>query len=130
MDTLPWHVQLKIYQGIGIDSLRTLGIKPGKLKVPATLTESLGKSLKLRMTAPEGSDKWVARVVMPITGTPRQYVVQRRSDDGPIEMIVRHEQSFMVYNFTALKNLTTVFLFKDEEPADIRTGPNVQLMRI
>ena len=34
MDKLPWDLQIKIYTRIGIDGMRNLGIKPGKLKVP------------------------------------------------------------------------------------------------
>ena len=37
MDTLPWHLQLKIYKDIGIDTCRSLKIKPGKLIIPEAL---------------------------------------------------------------------------------------------
>ena len=48
IDTLPWHLQLKIYKDIGIDTCRSLNIKPGKLKIPEAFKESLERSLKLK----------------------------------------------------------------------------------
>ena len=49
MDILPWHLQLKIYKDIGIDTCRSLNIKPGKLKIPEAFKESLERSLKLKL---------------------------------------------------------------------------------
>ena len=45
MDTLPWDLQLKIYTRIGIDGMKNLGIKPGKLKVPEALKESITRCM-------------------------------------------------------------------------------------
>ena len=47
MNTLPWHLQLKIYKDIGIDTCRSLKIRPGKLIIPEALKESLNRSFKL-----------------------------------------------------------------------------------
>ena len=80
MDTLPWHLQIKIYNGIGIDTLRKLGIKPGKLKVQQTFKESLEKCLLNKICIRTTPDGWQTLVTLKIIGTNKFYDFYRRSE--------------------------------------------------
>ena len=82
MDVLPWHVQLKIYKGIGIDNMRKLGIKPGKLQVPRDLEQSLGRCMQLKKYNNK-VDGWSTDIKLMIQGTDKYYFMYRywRDDD-------------------------------------------------
>ena len=42
MDALPRDLRVEIAKGVGLDGLRALGVRPGRLRVPASLAYTLG----------------------------------------------------------------------------------------
>ena len=80
MDTLPWHLQLKIYNGIGIDTCRALKIKPGKLIIPEALKELLNRSFTffnrdLLFIDEDVKRNWDYEVTIPILNTTKIYKI-------------------------------------------------------
>ena len=128
MDKLPWHLQLRIYRGIGIDTLRALGVSPSRLAVPASLRASLENRMCRRQSWPlvaadgrwwasygsTASPSWHSIVSIPIAGTAKTYELRRRSDDGCIDVLVMlHEKitgGFRHYDF--------IIMHRSEVPLD------------
>jgi hypothetical protein len=71
MGSLPWHLQLVAYRGIGRDALRLLGVRPGKLRVPEALCEALGRSFAMRLDK-LGKGRIEGDAWIPIAGTPKR----------------------------------------------------------
>ena len=95
MDLLPWHLQLKIYKDIGIDVYHKLNIKPGKLKVPPALKESITRCMHYKKSgllydSHCKKNEWYTEVIIHInnTTTNKQYRLCRRGNYEFIEWIV------------------------------------------
>ena len=82
MDHLPWHLQLEVYKRIDRDTLRGLGVRPGRLSIPTSLQTALDRSVACKSSAGN-----MSQVVIPISRTGRGYILFRRveDDDGQIE---------------------------------------------
>ena len=86
MDILPWHLHLKIYKNIGIDGLRSLNIKPGKLNIPQNLKNNITKTFKYKQNGILlGSTNniifdWYSKITIPIKNTTKTYTIKKRSD--------------------------------------------------
>ena len=82
MDHLPWHLQLEVYKRIDRDTLRGLGVRPGRLSIPTSLQTALHRSI-----ACKSSNGIISQVIIPIARTGRNYHLFRRveDDDGQIE---------------------------------------------
>ena len=82
MDRLPWHLQLDVYKRIDRDTLRGLGVRPGRLSIPKSLQTALNRSI-----ACKSSNENRSQVVIPIARTGRTYHLFRRveDDDGQID---------------------------------------------
>jgi len=81
MDKLPWHIQLEIYKRIDIDTLRALGVKPGKLCVPSHLQEALRRSFMYKTVMPR-----IGQVIIPVWNTNRAYHLYWRIHDNYINI--------------------------------------------
>jgi hypothetical protein len=90
MDTLPRHLQLTLYKGI--DTLRALGIRPGRLVVPGSLRDELDHCLRRHDAAVFHSitadDWWSVEVKIPIPDMDKEYVIRRSSKDELVDCTV------------------------------------------
>ena len=87
MDALPWDLQVKIYSGIGIDGIISLGIRPGKLKIPPNLAESIEKCMANRPLV-KSKSAWHVLVTLFIAGTNKFYDIYKRSDHKHVDVYV------------------------------------------
>ena len=83
MDALPRDIWLEVAKGAGLDGLRALGVRPGRLRVPPALSAALTASLSLRRELHDVNNDWVmSSVSTRIAGTDKFYVLSRRNDDA------------------------------------------------
>ena len=73
MESLPWHVQIIIFHGIGRDVIRSLGVRPGKIEIPEALCVALERSFGMR--------KKRNAVYIPIAQTTKTIVVFNDSEN-------------------------------------------------
>lgn len=83
MDVLPRHLQLKLYKGI--DTLRALGVQPGRLVVPDSLRAALDVCLRRCMHDEMDDDLYTD---IPIANTAADRYRLIRPLGGKIEMCV------------------------------------------
>ncbi len=113
MDTLPWHLQLKIYNGIGIDACHALKIKPGKLIIPEALTELLNRSFTFFNRDLLFIDKnvkinWDYEITIPILNTTKIYKIFRPTDSD-LDYYIK----LLNHNYYELQN---IFIHRNKEP--------------
>ncbi len=82
MRGIPRDVQLEIVKGIGLDGLRALGVRPGRLRVPPALAAALASTFSFRLERRDGNCDWASTSVhLRVPGTDKRYMLSRRSDD-------------------------------------------------
>ena len=95
MNDLPWHLQMEIYKKLDLDTLRRLGVTPGRLCVPTSLQNALHKSFFYK--------KHNNSIIIPIKNTEKFYHLWRMNedDDGQIEcdVAVRNRDASMIEHF-------------------------------
>jgi hypothetical protein len=112
MNTLPWHVQLKIYHNIGIDTLHKLKIKPGKINIPSKLQESLTKCLQNKKHYLNNAVPWCTEVILPIKDTNKKYKLYRRFDDG---IIVTHISIIRKNEYNFYNEISDIILYEKSD---------------
>lgn len=121
MDALPWHLQLKIFRGIGADVIRALGIGPGRLHVPTSLAGSFAQSLVHKSSGRMlGGSRfsWFAQVEIPIASTQKMYALRRRSDDGPIDVSVTLYDYNQPHDYPRSGTCSSIVLYRSDEPLE------------
>lgn len=79
---LPRDVLVEIAKRAGLDGLRALGVRPGRLRVPPALAAALGASLSVRRELQDGNNDWMlSSVCLRIPDTDRAYMLSRRKTD-------------------------------------------------
>ena len=119
MEALPWHLQLKIFRGIGADVIRALGIGPGRLAVPTSLASSIAQSLVYKRSwRMLGGFRfsWFAQVEIPIASTQKIYVLRRRSDDGPIDVSVTLYEYDQPDDYP--RTCSSIVIYRSDEPLE------------
>lgn len=84
-DTLPRDVLIEILKkGIGLDGMRVLGVRPGRLWVPPLFKRILNASLSVRRDQKDENGDWVRSYVclhIPDSDGKRYTLSRRKSDD-------------------------------------------------
>ena len=85
VDTLPRDVLIEILKkGIGLDGMRVLGVRPGRLRVPPLFKRILNASLSVRREQKDENGDWVRSYVclhIPDSDSKRYTLSRRKSDD-------------------------------------------------
>ena len=114
MDVLPWHLQLRIYRGIRMDTLRALGVSPSRLVVPASLKESLAKSMRQRQSGPliggSSTSSWTSMVSILIAGTAKTYELRR--------LVMLHEELNDEGKLAGFRYHDKIVMHRSDEPLD------------
>lgn len=78
MDALPRDLRVEIAKGVGLDGLRALGVRPGRLRVPASLAYALAASFAHRRECTDRNGDWCVSFVVLRVGADKHYLLTRR----------------------------------------------------
>jgi len=79
---LPRDVQVEIAKRAGLDGLRALGVRPGRLRVPPALAAALGAAMSLRRERRDENNDWaMSSVCLRIADAGTVYMLSRRKTD-------------------------------------------------
>lgn len=81
MDSLPRDLRVEIAKGVGLDGLRALGVRPGRLRVPASLADALAASFAHRRERLDRNGDWCVSFVALRVGADKHYLLTRRQAD-------------------------------------------------